>query len=245
MNTNVLNIESVYLIRQQNGRYVCRDTMSSVRNAATRYFFKDKAEKEAIKIGGELEEERLTPEALCLIIQEKSKNNADSLVVRQVMESLYKEKNCVDCSNPTLGGKIVDLKEVIFTAVGRYTEIVYAVYNTIETYYNLISSDAYYSKYDPELDNDIGMQEYETFYQIATLYEEQLARYAILYNATMNYLVRALMNGRCKSIKKCYECIDVFTELVIHDHQLSPEKNFEQFKQAGVAVHVKIEKKGE
>lgn len=245
MNTNVLDIESVYLIRQQNGRYVCRDSVKAVRSAATRYFIKDKAEKDAIKIGGEIEEEILTPETMCLIINEKSKKNADSVVVRRVLEALCDDKISTDYRNPTLGGKKVELKEIIFTAAGRYAEIVYAAYNAIEMYYNLMLSENYYTKYDPELDNDIGMKEYETYYQLARLYEEQLANFAIIYRAALKYLVSALMNGYCNSLKKCNEFIDTFTELVIQDHQASPEKKFEQFIKIGASVQKNIEKNGE
>ena len=237
MNTKgLIGIDRVYLIRHQNdnGNYFSHDTYKKVKNAATRYLYQDYAVEKARQLHGEVEEEILTPKAMRLIIEAKAAPELPGgQAVRQILDRLCNTPIHADnLKCPTLEGQLAGSEEIIFIAVGRFADIMNAAHNIIESYYNLMSSNEYYRRYDPELDNYIGEKEYEVYYQLERIYEIQLVEFSIIYQAALEYLFSALLDRYDyseKYIEMCNDFITAFSNAIILNYQTCPEKCFEQF----------------
>ncbi|XBX10680.1 hypothetical protein QMP26_41845 (plasmid) [Enterocloster clostridioformis] len=238
MNTKEITLENMYLIRHHQGYYHGdKSAFYRVKETATRFLNRDIANKAAACLHGEVEEEETLPRALNLITATKKLGLTGGQSICRIMDGLFRgDRNSIDYDRKmTLGGRTANSEDVIFTAAGRYADILNAAHNIIDSYYELIASDNYYSKYDPELDNSLGLYEIEIYYQLSNLYEQQLESYAVIYYAAAEYLMRALI---CKFAKRadayqiCRSIIILFSDKVIESHQMDPYKCYEQFKLA-------------
>lgn len=236
MNTKEITMEKMYLIRHHQGYYYHGDKSAFCRakETATRFLSQNIANKAAACLHGVVEEEDTLPPALKLITTAKNLGLTGGQRVSWILEGLLKgEYYSIDYNKKlTLGGRAAHNEEVIFTAAGRYADILNAAHNIIDSYYELVASDNYYSRYDPELDNSMGLHEIEIYHQLSVLYEQQLESYAVIYYAAFEYLMRALFSTFTKqagSIQKCRDIINLFSDQVIENHQLDPQKCYDQF----------------
>lgn len=236
MNTKGITLEKMYLIRHHQGYYYHGDKSAFCRakETASHFLNQDIANKAAACLHGEVEEEETLPRALKLIVVTKNLSLTGGQSICRILDGLYNgERNNVDYEKKlTLGGRVANRDEVIYTAVGRYADILNAAHSIIESYYELIASDNYYSKYDPELDNSIGLHEIEIYYQLSNLYEQQLESYAVIFYAAAEYLMRALFSefsDQADALQKCRDIVILFSDKVIECHQMDPQKCYEQF----------------
>lgn len=234
MKSKEVDIDRMYLIYCPNRGYYHHDLYDWTENeeTAARFSRKEAAEAEARKLNGIVYEDVLTQESMCYIITAKKRGDCGGKFVRTILEEMNSSMDSICYKQElTLGGKKAALEEILFTAAGRYADILYSANCVIESYYTLIASDNYYQSYDPERDN-MGMLEYEVSYQLIQMYEEQLKNIAFLYQIALTYLKRALMHrtGQKNADERSEVIISLFSDTVIMAYQKNPEKCFEQFK---------------
>ena len=248
MKSKEIDIDRMYLIHCPNKGYYSQDTpaWTNKMDTAVRFTRKDEAELEARILNGTVCEEILTPQMMSRIITAKNQGDSGGKLVRAVLNGL---NDSMDSSyyelEPTLGGITVGLDEIMFTAAGRYADILFSASQMMESYYTLLASDYYYCSYDSERDN-AGVIEYEVYHQLIQAYEYQLMNFVLLYQTALNYLKRALMHraGQTNANDRSEAIISLFSDAAVADYQKDPEKCFEQFKQIEAAVPITYELTG-
>lgn len=223
-------MECAYLIKSGQG-YYCHEShlFGGKKEMATRFLSRRKARMIAKKMHGQIKKEILTPTALQAIIEVQEGHSHIGASTRQVLDKIYNiSEKIYDYMSLTIGGKHTDnLRELQFTAAGRYADIYHVAHCMIKSYYDIVASNQFYA-YDPELDGR-GMAELEINMLLGEMFEQQIYNLAILERDAREYLRAAFTVGNPQAANRFSIILDLFSEKIVKEYETDPEKCFHQY----------------